>query len=383
MAFDLNHQIAERVAETTTRLKTAEDELSRVEAQVVSNQNAIDAADDDARPALEVTKKKLLEDQQRAVSIVAFYAKQLNGLLNRSRLSNVNWPSLFQYLVFTGLAITVLLSLLGGVNGPIPYGTSPRGMITFLIAVITVGIAIILVLATIVSDSVDREKRFNQGKEIFTALIGVLGTIVGYYFGTTLDDKSALRFEPIAVAREVGKPTTISTRVVGGKGPYDYSIIFTSAQIPTIKGTSKDGRITETVDAAAARSGELTFDLRVDDAAGATTAAEYKLGQPTSTPAASPTGSPKASATSDQSGPGVGNESTLPPLVPPGDSSSSSSLRSSSSSGISSNSGNSGSTSGISSSSGDSGEPDREPKALAPTKPKATATAIGTGIEDL
>jgi hypothetical protein len=58
-----------------------------------------------------------------------------------------------------------------------------RGLITFLIAIVTVGIAIILAVSTL--NKVDEgDQRFDKGKQILTMLIGVLGTIVGFYFGS-------------------------------------------------------------------------------------------------------------------------------------------------------------------------------------------------------
>jgi hypothetical protein len=58
-----------------------------------------------------------------------------------------------------------------------------RGLITFLIAFTTVGIAIIIVVSTVVlNDSPENDKRFDRGKQVLSVLIGVLGTIVGFYF---------------------------------------------------------------------------------------------------------------------------------------------------------------------------------------------------------
>lgn len=65
-----------------------------------------------------------------------------------------------------------------------------RGLITFLVAIITVAIAIILTLSAVLSDSTDYKERFALGKEILTIFIGVLGTIVGFYFGSAQIDKS-------------------------------------------------------------------------------------------------------------------------------------------------------------------------------------------------
>jgi hypothetical protein len=95
--------------------------------------------------------------------------------------------------IFSILGITTLLALLTVLavsvfwpNGPLKQlGTFEisRGLITFLIAFTTVGIAIILTISTVVlQDSPENDKRFDRGKQVLTVLIGVLGTIVGFYF---------------------------------------------------------------------------------------------------------------------------------------------------------------------------------------------------------
>jgi hypothetical protein len=70
----------------------------------------------------------------------------------------------------------------GGVLVNLSNAQIARGLIAFLIAVVTVGIALILVLSTIISDDVTN--RFDHGKQVLTTMIGILGTIVGFYFAT-------------------------------------------------------------------------------------------------------------------------------------------------------------------------------------------------------
>jgi hypothetical protein len=63
-----------------------------------------------------------------------------------------------------------------------------RGLVTFLFAVATVGIALVIVLAVLLSTGTkeDLAERFRMGKDILAVLIGVFGTIVGFYFGSEL-----------------------------------------------------------------------------------------------------------------------------------------------------------------------------------------------------
>ena len=59
-------------------------------------------------------------------------------------------------------------------------------MITFFFSLGTVGVAVILVAAVFTSEGKDLKDRFDMGKQVLTALIGILGTIVGFYFGAEL-----------------------------------------------------------------------------------------------------------------------------------------------------------------------------------------------------
>jgi PASTA domain-containing protein/putative Ig domain-containing protein len=65
-----------------------------------------------------------------------------------------------------------------------------RGLITFLIAITVVGVAIILSISTLIlASGDDGDKRFDRGKQVLSVLIGVLGTIVGFYFGAETKPK--------------------------------------------------------------------------------------------------------------------------------------------------------------------------------------------------
>lgn len=69
-----------------------------------------------------------------------------------------------------------------------------RGLITILIAIATVWIAMILALSAISKDGDD--EKFSRGKDILTILVGILGTIIGYYFGA--ESRSVNSPEPSA-----------------------------------------------------------------------------------------------------------------------------------------------------------------------------------------
>jgi hypothetical protein len=77
-----------------------------------------------------------------------------------------------------------------------------RGLITFLFGIATVGIALVIVLAVFLSTGTkeDVAERFRMGKDILAVLIGVLGTIIGFYFG------AGLASPPTAPAEVAGAP---------------------------------------------------------------------------------------------------------------------------------------------------------------------------------
>jgi hypothetical protein len=127
-----------------------------------------------------------------------------------------------------------------------------RGLITFLVVVGTVAMAIILSLAAILMSRDEYKERFGAGKEVLTIMIGVLGTIVGFYFGTSAKDSSTTRAQSaspylasLTVSPEqlVPKGTvTITGSVAGGKPPYRYVLSFTPSLIPATKRQGSDLR---------------------------------------------------------------------------------------------------------------------------------------------
>lgn len=109
-----------------------------------------------------------------------------------------------------------------------------RGLITFLVAVTTVGIALILTVYVVVTQDSAAEKKFILGKEVLTGLIGVLGTIVGFYFGATNSQTTPVvpvAFKVSKVSMEpsvpkVGGKLKITVQTSGGKLPFEYVIVF-------------------------------------------------------------------------------------------------------------------------------------------------------------
>jgi hypothetical protein len=59
-----------------------------------------------------------------------------------------------------------------------------RGLVTFLFAFATIAVVLITAIATFWVGSDEVEKRGTLAKEILAILIGIMGTILGFYFGS-------------------------------------------------------------------------------------------------------------------------------------------------------------------------------------------------------
>jgi hypothetical protein len=102
--------------------------------------------------------------------------------------SRIDFSQYIPGAMFAGITLIVLgivawgISGQGGVLVSLSNADIARGLIAFLIVVVTVGIALILVLSTVISD--DAATRFDHGKQVLTAMLGILGTVAGFYFAT-------------------------------------------------------------------------------------------------------------------------------------------------------------------------------------------------------
>lgn len=202
-----------------------------------------------------------------------------------------------QYLFMAGLAFVFALLLYKGFNTPgldLSKTESARGMITFVVSVVTVAIALILVVgAAFMSGSKDLDRRFAFGKEVFTVLVGVLGTVMGFYYGQAAATGgganppgqtagqtagqtiqiSAPQLNP--PAPKVGTDFTLTANVTGGEKPYTYSVTFTNPAAitgnPVVNQTSADGKISHKFTVAndpALADKPVGFTIQVKDSKG-------------------------------------------------------------------------------------------------------------------
>lgn len=146
---------------------------------------------------------------------------------------------------FTWLLIIVLLAVLLAAFGVITKGAfleqmtdlgRARGLITVTITFATICFAMILIVQAFVGENGKDDQyaaeRFRRAREVFTVLTGILGTIVGFYFGTA--EKSAAQFH-VTGARivDVGGGAVVA-QIVNGTPPYEYRIEFSDSKLAPI-----------------------------------------------------------------------------------------------------------------------------------------------------
>ena len=98
-----------------------------------------------------------------------------------------------------------------------------RGAITFIVAAVVVCLALILILGGLFLEGTQTnevEERFRRGREVLAPFVGILGTIVGFYFGSADRTGTTEKLDVDALAA----PTEITVRVAGGVEPYRVAI---------------------------------------------------------------------------------------------------------------------------------------------------------------
>jgi hypothetical protein len=145
---------------------------------------------------------------------------------------------LFALVILGSVIVLIGANLMGwdrgGVLDKLKDGEYARGLITYLFAVGTIGAVVILILAALTGSGAteERDARFDKAKEIFSLLIGIFGTIIGFYFGSIKAEEDAGRTD-VAVAAPLvpdtvtaGQPVSVISNASGGSPPYLYSVGF-------------------------------------------------------------------------------------------------------------------------------------------------------------
>lgn len=160
-----------------------------------------------------------------------------------------------------------------------------RGLITFVLAISTVAAAMILVLAAIVSEGTadDIKMRLGEGRQVLAPLIGILGTIVGFYFGQApanpgqsasgAGQAQTLRVGAVVPSTQQVLPggvVTITSSVAGGRPPYTVTITLPGIGAPISDKLAAAGDIRREVSIPKdAKPSDVTAQVTVEDASGA------------------------------------------------------------------------------------------------------------------
>ena len=130
-----------------------------------------------------------------------------------------------------------------------------RGLITYLFAVVTIGTAVVLVVSGLTgTESEAHKERFQRGKEILSLLLGVFGTIVGFYFGSEVSGDHLKRTSLhvatphlSAVSGNSGSQITLSSFLDGGTPPYSVTVAFDDDKPGPIEKVDANGWYSKTV----------------------------------------------------------------------------------------------------------------------------------------
>jgi hypothetical protein len=196
---------------------------------------------------------------------------------------NTIWGTLGNPVVLIAVSILISVNVLigmaifgsdHGVLASMSRIDYARGLITYLFAIVTIGTAVLLIVSALTgTDDLAHQRRFQRGKEILSLLLGLFGTIVGFYFGSEISqgNVAVLQTAPLRVGRSGTPPNskiTVTTYVSGGKAPYEYAITIGDAARGAFEPVPGNGWIMKELDgaqSAGAGSSQISIDVRDAD----------------------------------------------------------------------------------------------------------------------
>jgi alpha-acetolactate decarboxylase len=221
----------------------------------------------------------------------------------------ISWGPILVFATIAGVFVIILVSIF------IPYllhrpfdadhtllielsrAETARGLITFLVAVSAMGIALVVIVYITVTPDPNLKDRFEYAKEVFISLVGILGTIIGFYFGTyQTQAPGASAGKPLTLAElnitppkpAKGDTVTLHATLSGGQSPYTYTIKFTPDTMKEISDKSSDGKINQEVQFDAYDPTKpLDIIFQASDAAEAITGKRIHLASASQSPPAS------------------------------------------------------------------------------------------------
>jgi hypothetical protein len=138
-------------------------------------------------------------------------------------------------IIILGVFILIGAAIMGldnGVLGNMANSNFARGLITYLFAVVTIGTAVVLIVSVLTTENTESNmERVDRGKDILSLLLGVFGTIIGFYFGSELNSehKADANFNvtPLLLSQTLSSSNqelTLTAAVSAGEPPYLYRV---------------------------------------------------------------------------------------------------------------------------------------------------------------
>jgi hypothetical protein len=141
----------------------------------------------------------------------------------------LNPVPLVSLAMLLGVMFLLVMAIFGWDRGHVLFTMAQpdfaRGLITYLFTIVTIGTAVVLIISGL---TVGNKEQFDRGKEILGLLLGVFGTMVGFYFGSEVSHVKAklTLVPPILSASEIvsGEKLQVTALVQGGSPPYRMGI---------------------------------------------------------------------------------------------------------------------------------------------------------------
>ena len=188
-----------------------------------------------------LSKAKPNNEHELKLSLYRYYTAWLPDHMVQSG-ARVRFGSVA--LVCSGLVIAAII-LFGILNQTfllsLADAAKARGLVTFLFAVATTSVIIVVTIGVLWVPSTEVEPRFSKAKDILTLLISVLGTILGFYFGQAQTTPKTPETPPV-VSADRATEQTASNRQQSSP---------TLTQKPPSTGASAEPTATSTVKGAA------------------------------------------------------------------------------------------------------------------------------------
>jgi hypothetical protein len=174
-------------------------------------------------------------------------------------------PVVFLATLIVSSVILLIGAAVLGVDKGVLSGMSKseyaRGLISYLFAIVTIGIAVALVLSALTAQIAFDEK-FQKAKEVLALLLGVFGTIIGFYFAS--ETNRGVGSEPLQLSsldltpQPAGSTGAVMLRAVvrGGAPPYRFGVGQGKAPTETSDVASDGGWIVKQVALRAPAAGE-------------------------------------------------------------------------------------------------------------------------------